>query len=250
MTGTGEQESLSTRQQGQALGVNVRDLELAYGRTQNAGRDAITAVALDGLTIEPGERVGLIGPSGAGKTSLLYVLAGIEKPQRGQVVWNGVDLCTMGEGARDRWRRDHAGFVFQDFHLIGGMTPMQNVLAVTRFAQWRPDPDQIARAESLLAHFGAPNDDRAVDRLSRGEQQRVALARALVGQPRILFADEPTASLDVDNAALAADQLVAASEEFGCTLICVTHDPTLMRRMGRVIHLANGRLAPEPIARQ
>ncbi|MEZ5668647.1 MAG: ATP-binding cassette domain-containing protein [Alphaproteobacteria bacterium] len=217
------------------LELAAADVRLTYGRS-------IQAVALDTLAIRAGEKIGLVGPSGAGKTSLLYVLSGIERPQQGRVAWDAVDLVGLGEGARDRWRRDHAGFVFQDFHLIAGMTPLRNVLAVTSFGQWRPSAEQRDRARTLLAHFNAPDDGRPVERLSRGEQQRVALARALVNRPRVLFADEPTASLDADNAALVADQLVAASAAFGCTLVCVSHDAVVTQRMDRLVRMENGRV--------
>jgi putative ABC transport system ATP-binding protein len=222
-----------------ALGAHATGVRLDYGR----GREApITALAFDELVIAPGERVGLVGPSGAGKTSLLYVLSGIERPQQGRIRWGDDELAAMGEGMRDRWRLANAGFVFQEFHLIPGMTALQNVLAPVRFARWRPTAAEVAHARTLLAGFGAPDDRRPVERMSRGEQQRVALARALTGRPRILFADEPTASLDQDNAAIVADSLLAAAADNRCTLVCVTHDPLLMRRLDRLVELRNGRL--------
>ena len=204
-----------------ALGAHATGVRLDYGR----GREApITALAFDELVIAPGERVGLVGPSGAGKTSLLYVLSGIERPQQGRIRWGDDELAAMGEGMRDRWRLANAGFVFQEFHLIPGMTALQNVLAPVRFARWRPTAAEVAHARTLLAGFGAPDDRRPVERMSRGEQQRVALARALAPRPGVVLLDEPFNALDRSLRAAVRDDVRAALERAGATAVLVTHD--------------------------
>ena len=147
------------------------------------------------LRLEPGELLALAGPSGSGKSTLLYLLSGLLVPAAGRVAWAGTDLADMGEGARDRWRRENAGFVFQNLHLIEELSPLDNVLTPGWFSSLSVK-GLYGRAEALLDRFGVPRDRKRVSLLSRGEQQRVAIARALLFDPKVIFADEPTASLD------------------------------------------------------
>jgi putative ABC transport system ATP-binding protein len=188
--------------------------------------------------------VALTGPSGSGKTTLAYLLTGIEPVQEGSVRWGGVELRGLSERERDRWRREHVGFVFQDFHLVPGLTIEGNVLVTCWFRQLRPTPAEQERALALLDGFGVPRAGRRVTDLSRGEQQRVAIARAMLRQPPILVADEPTASLDATAGAKVIELLLAAARESGATLLAVTHDPALIEAVDRVLRLERGRLIP------
>ncbi|HYD98355.1 MAG TPA: ATP-binding cassette domain-containing protein [Alphaproteobacteria bacterium] len=216
-------------------------LSLAYAEPGGARR---TVLALERWALPAGAAVAVTGPSGAGKTSLLYLLAGLERPAAGRVAWGGADLFALGETARDAWRRRHVGFVFQDFHLLPGLSPLANVLLPAGFAGLGPDRALKARAAALLERVGVPpGRARDVATLSRGEQQRVAVARALLFRPPILLADEPTASLDPANGAAVVDLLRGYAAEAGATLIVVSHDPAVLARMGAVLRLAEGRLA-------
>jgi putative ABC transport system ATP-binding protein len=194
------------------------------------------------LEVAAGSHLAITGPSGAGKSSLLYVLTGIEKPDSGRVRWGGDELTALPEAARDRWRRQHVGFVFQDFHLIPGMNALDNVLLPLSFSSFSVSRSQRDHAESLLARMGLEAGAVTVSRLSRGEQQRVALARALIQSPAIIVADEPTASLDAASAGKVMDLLMEAAGELGATLIAVTHDPMVRARLGRELNLSHGRL--------
>lgn len=218
------------------LPLEARELRLDY--------PGLTAPAIDipALSIAAGERLAITGPSGSGKTSLAYLLSGIERC-RGTIRWDGVDLASLSETARDRWRRRHVGFVFQDFHLVPGMDALSNVLVACWFERLQAPAELAARAGALLERFGVSAGRRDVLTLSRGEQQRVAIARALLHRPALLVADEPTASLDADNAAQVGELLVEAAAEQGSTLLVVTHDAALMARLPRTLRLVRGRLA-------
>jgi putative ABC transport system ATP-binding protein len=218
--------------------LRVEDLELVY----RSGRgEAVPVLNVERLELEAGAKVGLTGPSGSGKTSLLYLLSGIEMPTAGRIRWGEVELTALAEAWRDRWRRRHLGFVFQDFHLQPGLSVVNNVLATCYFDRLRPSSELQRRARTLLERLGAPVD-RCIVELSRGEQQRVAIARALLHEPPILIADEPTASLDEANARIIIDLLLEAAAEVDAVLIAVTHDAKLLARLPRVYHLEAGRL--------
>ncbi len=207
------------------------------------GFDGGMAIELGELSLSPGALVVLTGASGSGKSTLLYLLSGLIAPQAGQVLWGGTDLARLSERARDRWRRQNAGFVFQDFHLLTELSPLQNVLIPAGFGRFSARALR-GRAETLLARFGVPARPRAAV-LSRGEQQRTALARALLGDPAILFADEPTASLDAGAGREVADCLHQLADE-GRLIIAASHDPALIARADLRLHLAHGRIGGAP----
>ncbi|MFO1037577.1 MAG: ATP-binding cassette domain-containing protein [Geminicoccaceae bacterium] len=213
---------------------------VAAGLRVSFGADAAPALDVDRLTIDPGDHVALVGPSGSGKTTLGYVLTGITRPDTGSVRWGTVDLAHLSEPSRDAWRRRCVGFVFQDFHLVPGMTPLGNVLLPCYFSALGPSPKEVERAHALLDLVGVSLSRPDVAALSRGEQQRVAIARALLNDPPIIVADEPTASLDEANAARVLDLLIGAAGHR--TLIAITHDRQLIDRMRRVIRMERGRL--------
>jgi putative ABC transport system ATP-binding protein len=199
-------------------------------------------VDLDRLEIAPGATVALTGPSGSGKTTLAYLLTGIEPVRQGAVRWGETDLARLPERARDAWRLRHVGFVFQDFHLVPGLSILRNVLVSCYFDGWHPDPALAEHAAALLDAFAVPTARRRVVELSRGEQQRVAVARALLRRPPVVVADEPTASLDAASGGRVIELLVRGVREVGATLLAVTHDPALIAAVEAVHHLEHGRL--------
>ncbi|KAF0115237.1 MAG: putative ABC transport system ATP-binding protein [Rhodobacteraceae bacterium] len=199
------------------------------------------------LTIHRGETVGLVGPSGSGKSSLLMLLGGLERATGGKVLALGQDLTTMNEDALARFRRGNMGVVFQSFHLIPTMTALENVALPLELAG---AADAFARAEAELTAVGlGARMHHYPSQMSGGEQQRVALARAAVPRPAILLADEPTGNLDGVNGQAIMDLLFGLRDRHGATLVLVTHAPELAARCDRVIRLADGLLAPEVLAK-
>jgi putative ABC transport system ATP-binding protein len=190
------------------------------------------------LSVARGESVGLIGPSGSGKSSLLMLLGGLERATSGRVRVLGQDLTGMGEDALARFRRDHMGIVFQSFHLIPTMTALENVAVPLELAGARDAFDRAAAGLHLVGL--ASRAGHYPSQLSGGEQQRVALARALAPGPEILLADEPTGNLDSATGAAIVDLLFGLVERQGGTLILVTHDPGLAARCSRTVHLRDG----------
>lgn len=189
------------------------------------------------LTVEPGSRFGISGPSGCGKSSLLHLIAGLLRPSQGRILWNDRTVSELSESSRDRWRRETIGFVFQDFHLIPELDIAANVALPARFSAWRLNAAEKERAAALARRMGLPDPRRRAALLSRGEQQRVAIARALFTRPKLILADEPTASLDTGHATEVADLLLETAMESGATLICATHDPALLARFGQRLDL-------------
>ncbi|SMO38311.1 ABC transporter ATP-binding protein [Paracoccus laeviglucosivorans] len=195
--------------------------------------------SLPALDLRPGQLTVLTGPSGSGKTTLLHLLAGLMTPTAGRVDWDGIDLARLPEVARDRWRRKRAGLVFQDFHLIPELSPLENVLVPAWLGAFSASRKR-GRAQELLARFGVPERAR-VAVLSRGEQQRVALARALLMEPAVIFADEPTASLDSASGAAVAQTLLAMARTEGRSVIAASHDPALIALADRRLRLERGK---------
>lgn len=222
------------------LALELTQVRVAF--TQR-GAPAVIAATADHLVAPSGSHLGISGPSGSGKTTLLHVIAGLLRPTRGRVCCDGDDLATMGEGARDAWRRRHVGFVFQDFHLIPELDAQTNVLLPTGFGEGRTITKQ--QADEMLERMGIADPRRRAAKLSRGEQQRVAIARALLGAPSIILADEPTASLDGETGRVVADLLVKSAERLGATLIVVSHDPALLARMQTTRRMEAGVLLAE-----
>ncbi|MGI3165180.1 ABC transporter ATP-binding protein [Pseudooceanicola sp. 200-1SW] len=193
------------------------------------------------LEVARGETLGLIGPSGSGKSSLLMLMGGLERASAGRVSVLGQDLTGLSEDALARVRREHMGVVFQSFHLIPTMTALENVATPLELAG---QPDAFARAAEELAQVGlAHRADHYPSQMSGGEQQRVALARAAAPRPEILLADEPTGNLDESTGAAIMDLLFGLRDRHGATLVMVTHAPDLAARCDRVVPLRDGRLA-------
>jgi putative ABC transport system ATP-binding protein len=201
---------------------------------------------IERLRIALGERLFLRGPSGSGKSTLLGLLGGVLTPATGTVRVLGTDLAGLGASARDRFRGDHIGFVFQMFNLIPYLSVIDNVLLPARFSRRRADRAArygaaAAEAARLLAALGlgeAALHARGVTELSIGQQQRVAAARALLGAPELLIADEPTSALDHDARRQFLELLMAECREQGSTLVFVSHDTTLGPLFDRDLSLA------------
>jgi len=202
-------------------------------------------LALDALHIERGDRVFIRGPSGSGKTTLLNLLSGVLLPQQGSIRLLGTSLEKLKHAARDRFRADHIGFVFQMFNLIPYLPLIDNVTLPCRFSARRrqraqTEHDLRAEAQRLLTHLGLTDKvllKRTVSALSVGQQQRVAAARALIGGPELLIADEPTSALDTDARAAFLQLLFSECEQAGSTLVFVSHDQSLAPLFTRTLDL-------------
>ena len=200
-----------------------------------------TVRALDGVSLEAdkGEFVAVRGPSGCGKTTLLLVLGGLLGPDRGRVDLDGRDPYALAPEARARFRAEHVGFVFQQFHLVPYLTVLDNVLAPSLA---RPAGDAADRARELVERVGlTKRADHVPAELSTGERQRAALARALLNRPDVLLADEPTGNLDPDSGRAVLQHLRAFADEGG-TVVLVTHDPRAAEFAHRILPMAEGRL--------
>lgn len=224
-----------------APAIRLDRVELSLG----AGAARVHILKGVSLTIDQGEAVGLIGPSGSGKSSLLMVLAGLERADSGTVTVAGQALTGLDEDALARFRGRHVGIVFQAFHLIPTMTAIENVAVPLELAG-RADAFARAAAELTAVGLGARLDHYPAQ-LSGGEQQRVAVARALAPEPRILVADEPTGNLDEATGRQIMDLLFEAQARRGATLVIVTHDPTLAKRCDRTVRLRSGAIETESV---
>jgi putative ABC transport system ATP-binding protein len=205
----------------------------------NAGPiDILRGISMD---VQAGETIALTGPSGSGKSSLLMVMGGLEQATGGSVRALGQDLTAMNEDALAKFRLGRMGIVFQSFHLIPTMTALENVATPLELAGVA---DAFDQAEAALKTVGLGHrSTHYPSQMSGGEQQRVALARACAPRPAILLADEPTGNLDSVNGAAIMDLLFDLRDQYGATLILVTHDPALAARCDRVISLVDGQIA-------
>jgi putative ABC transport system ATP-binding protein len=199
------------------------------------------------LTVTRGETLGLVGPSGSGKSSLLMLMGGLERATGGSVRALGRDLTAMDEDELARFRRGKMGVVFQSFHLIPTMTALENVATPLELMG---APDAFDRAEAELKAVGLGHRlDHYPAQMSGGEQQRTALARAAAPRPAILLADEPTGNLDGANGQAIMDLLFGLRDRHGATLVLVTHAPELAARCDRVVRLADGRVVDDALRR-
>jgi len=221
--------------------LSLRDIRLTL--QGNAGPvEILRGITLD---VRRGETLGLVGPSGSGKSSLLMLIGGLERATGGSVNVLGHDLTTMNEDGLARFRRNNMGVVFQSFHLIPTMTALENVATPLELAGV---PDAFDRAADELRAVGlGARIDHYPSQMSGGEQQRVALARAAAPRPAILLADEPTGNLDGVNGQAIMDMLFGLRDRHGATLILVTHAPDLAARCDRVVRLVDGTVAGEDL---
>jgi putative ABC transport system ATP-binding protein len=192
------------------------------------------------FSAEKGETLAIVGASGSGKSTLLGILAGLDTPSAGKVELAGVDLFSLDEDGRALFRKNHVGFVFQSFQLLMHLTALENVMLPLEL---RGDTQAKNKAMALLEQVGLASRLKHYPKfLSGGEQQRVALARAFVTQPELLFADEPTGSLDVTTGESVIQLMFKLNREHASTLVLVTHDMQIARRCGRTLTINAGRL--------
>ncbi|MDW8337756.1 MAG: ABC transporter ATP-binding protein [Thermoleophilia bacterium] len=219
--------------------VVARDVTRRYGAGETAV-DALRGVSVD---IAPGRATAVMGPSGSGKSTLMHILAGLDKPTSGTVTVAGRELTALGDEELTKLRREHVGFVFQFFNLLPMLTARENILLPLAIAGRKPDGEWLAQ---LVADVGlADRLDHRPSELSGGQQQRVAIARALVTRPTVLFADEPTGNLDSATGHEILELLRRSVEEYGQTVVMVTHDPRAAAMAHRVLFLADGRIVRE-----
>jgi putative ABC transport system ATP-binding protein len=219
--------------------IDIRDLEFTW-----PGQRSV-CLHIPHLQVQPGERVFIHGPSGSGKSTLLGLLGGVLVAQKGTIKVLGADLERLKASARDRFRSDHVGFVFQLFNLVPYLSVIENVVLPCRFSARRKQQALAAgvsvkdEAMRLLSHLdiGASLLERPVTELSVGQQQRVAAARALLGRPEIVVADEPTSALDADRQAAFLELLLQECSDAGATLLFVSHDRRLAGNFSREIAL-------------
>jgi len=216
--------------------VVANDVSRRYGEG-DAAVDALVSVS---TSFQRGRFTAIMGPSGSGKSTLMHILAGLDTPTSGTVVLDGDEITSLDDGELTKLRRDKLGFVFQFFNLLPVLTAEENLVLPLSIAGRKPDSawlDQLVRTVGL--------EDRRTHRpseLSGGQQQRVAVARALVSKPAVVFADEPTGNLDSKASADVLRLLRQAVDEFGQTVIMVTHDPAAAAHADRLITLRDGRI--------
>src|SRR3954447_20922909 len=214
--------------------VSARDVTRRYGQG-DAAVDALRGITLD---FPRGAFTAIMGPSGSGKSTLMHILAGLDRPTSGTVVIDGQDITKMDDGALTRLRRDHVGFVFQFFNLVPVLNAEENMVLPLSIAGRKPER---AWVDQLMETVGIA--DRATHRpseLSGGQQQRVAIARALVSRPAVIFADEPTGNLDSKTSEEVLELLRRAVDEFGESVVMVTHDEQAASYADRRIELVDG----------
>lgn len=216
--------------------IEANGLSLVYS---DHGREVYACKDVS-LRIDTSEFLGILGPSGSGKSSLLYLLSGLKDPSHGDVLYNGSPIHALSDEERSRLRRREFGFVFQQPYLLGYMTALENVLSVA------PDKaEQLkGRALDLLDALGlAAKADRLPHTLSGGERQRVCIARALVTDPKVIFADEPTAALDHKNGVNVME--ILNRHRGNGALVMVTHDPSMLEHANRIVRIQDGELVVE-----
>ncbi len=226
------------------MAISCRGATRRYAST---GVEPVTAVASVDLDVAAGEFVAISGPSGSGKTTLLGLLAGLEPADEGTVAVLGHDMARLSATERARLRRTQVGIVFQSFGLIASLSAIENV-ALPLLLEGIGPAELKSRARRALDEVGlADRHDARLDECSGGERQRIGAARALVIEPAVILADEPTGSLDNENASVVLDLLTAATRSRGCSLLLVTHDAATAARADRRYRMRDGRL--EEVAR-
>jgi putative ABC transport system ATP-binding protein len=238
---------------------NPEAFKLTDSALANAAAAATAAIQVEGLskrvadasgeltilhsidfTVQPAETLAIVGASGSGKSTLLGLLAGLDTPSSGRVVLGGTDIFALDEDGRAAFRKARLGFVFQSFQLLAHLNALENVMLPLEL---RGDGQARQKAEAMLGRVGLSSRLRHYPKyLSGGEQQRVALARAFVTEPPLLFADEPTGSLDAATGEAIIQLMFELNRERGSTLVLVTHDPAMAARCGRTITIAAGKL--------
>lgn len=218
--------------------LSIDDLRFRYASKHvHTERDARWIVDVGALTLARGEQALLTGGSGSGKSTLLHLIAGLEEPAEGRVRIAGTDMHAMSGAKRDLFRGAHIGMIFQTFNLLQGFSALENVMAALMFSSI-PGREHRERARAALAALGIERIDAEPGELSVGQQQRVAVARAVVCDPVLVLADEPTASLDPENALIAIELIRQTCRARNAALLCVSHDPAMASRFERRLALS------------
>ncbi len=225
------------------IAISARNVTLSFGSGE-ARTDVLQGIDLD---IRNGETIGILGPSGSGKSSLMAVLSGLEQVSGGQVLVGGTDFGALDEDALARARRGHISVVLQSFHLLPTMTALENVAVPLELSGQSTGAFDKAREELQAVGLGHRLNHYPAQ-LSGGEQQRVAIARAMAPGPQLIFADEPTGNLDGATGAAIIDLLFERQKATGATLIIITHDPSLAARCGRILEMHDGLVAVDRAA--
>ncbi|MBB1559305.1 ABC transporter ATP-binding protein [Candidatus Saccharibacteria bacterium] len=226
--------------------IEVKNITKIYGKKKNA----FTALDRVSLNIEEGSSVAVLGKSGSGKSTLMHAISGLDKPQKGRVLIDGEDILRLKSRATDKFRAQKMGFIFQSFFVEGGESCYDNVSLALETAGVARIGRKKRIIEALEAvDLGDKIKSRAKD-LSGGQKQRLAIARAIVGRPQILFADEPTGNLDSATSKVIEDLLFNYCKENNATLIIVTHDEDLAQKCQRVIHIKDGKIESDSIAKK
>ncbi|KQO77114.1 ABC transporter ATP-binding protein [Rhizobium sp. Leaf262] len=220
------------------LSLNISGLSVSYPGL------ATPVLSVDDLSVAAGEKMSITGASGSGKSTFVNVITGLERIRQGKVLWRDQDIAGFAETKRDRWRGENVGLVMQEFHLLPGLSAIENILLPVRLSR-AMSSQYASRAAFLLEKTGLARPDQKIDTMSRGEMQRVAIARALLRKPGVIVADEPTASLDPENGEAIGRLLVDLARVEGSTLIVITHDRLLAERLDRRLELANGRIVTD-----
>ena len=211
-------------------------------KNYRSGRGRLKALDQVSFTAAPGQALAVSGRSGSGKTTLLHCIAGLETPDEGQIVCHGKNILRLSESVRQQFLRTDIGIVFQFGNLLSYLTVDDNIAFPLRLSGWSREAVH-QRVDVLLQRIGLPHAGRALPHeLSGGELQRVAVARAIAHRPRLVLADEPTASLDTATAAELVALLMAFSREENTILLMSTHDPAVMATADRIVSLADGRV--------
>lgn len=206
------------------------------------GRRTLEVLRGVDLTVNHGEFLALRGASGAGKSTLLHLLGGLDRPDAGEVRFEGTQLNRLSASALPEFRNRHVGFVFQSYHLLPELDALENVALPARMAR-KPLAPTLDRARELLRRVGlGERMEHLPAELSGGEQQRVCLARCLVNEPTLILADEPTGNLDSRTGTEILELLLQLRQEHGTTLVIATHDARVAERAGRVVSMADGRI--------
>jgi putative ABC transport system ATP-binding protein len=221
--------------------IQTKTLTKIYG----AGETAVTALDHVNLSVEEGEFVAVMGPSGCGKSTLLHLIGGLDRPSAGRVLLNGQDLAALDDDRVTALRRRKVGLVFQFYNLIPVLTAVENAALPLTLDGVKPEEAQ-QRSTEWLSRLGLQDRlHNRPDQLSGGQQQRVAIARALVAEPALILADEPTGNLDSRAGDEIAGLLKQISEQWGRTILMVTHDPRIAAYADRIVFLKDGRIVDE-----
>ncbi len=218
--------------------IEVRNLGRHYGE----GDTLIKALSEVNIAIEPGEFTAIVGPSGSGKSTLLQLIGGLDNPDNGTVLLNEKPISDMSGQELSDFRRDHIGFIFQAYNLIPVLSAAENCEYIM-LLQGIPPNERKERVYKMLAEVGLEGKEKRLPgQLSGGQQQRVAVARAMVSQPDIILADEPTANLDSQTGMELLDMMHDLNRNEGMTFVFSTHDPKIMDRASRLIHIQDGKV--------